>query len=660
MKQLQQRLLTTCLLTLCLGLGTRFSIPHAAITPVPTVEQVDAQLWHVSGQTNQLLFDPSTLALTLQSGETQWRLSATGAGDLSLLHNGSPVTLNPTAAGAVEVSAYRTGYSAGVKVRLSQYSAGNEPLDLDLTLLITLEGTGEELVCEIIAPDNRDRIQELVWPGSLVPDDFDHTVVPFMQGMLLPKTWQHHVWLYDQLSFGRGLYMPWWGWQQGEAALWTMLETPNDAGCRFEHPAGGPTRCATRWVSELGNWAYPRRVRFSTIPQGDYVDMARAYRQKVLESGHFVSLREKIARSARVERMLGAPVVHTSILYHIQPDSSYYHKDNPELNDQLVTFQEREKQLEALAALGIDNAYVHLDGWGVRGYDNLHPDVLPPCEQAGGWEGMKALSETCERLGFTFAIHDQYRDYYLDAPSYQERHTVVDAAGNRSIHGVWYGGKQSILCSRFAPGYVRRNHQSLLAHGILLRGAYLDVFSVVPPDECFAPEHPVTRSQCLQFRGAALDSVRAWGGIVSSEEPSGWSIPHLDLVHHGPYPLDPNPGKGRAMGIPIPLFNLVYHDALLTPWSLGRGAWGIPENDLGRLHGIANAGLPYLGITPSEDELRQVREMMAVQKRLAFTPLLNHDFLDAAWRTQRFVYADGTEITIDLENDTYNIQWPDE
>ena len=51
---------------------------------------------------------------------------------------------------------------------------------------------------------------------------------------------------------------------------------------------------------------------------------------------------------------------------------------------------------------------------------------------------------------------------------------------------------------------------------------------------------------------------------------------------------------------------------------------------------------------------------LAVQKRLAFTPLLNHDFLDAAWRTQRFVYADGTEITIDLENDTYNIQCPDE
>ena len=28
----------------------------------------------------------------------------------------------------------------------------------------------------------------------------------------------------------------------------------------------------------------------------------------------------------------------------------------------------------------------------------------------------------------------------------------------------------------------------------------------------------------------------------------------------------------------------------MTPWSLGRGAWGIPEKDLGYLHALANGG----------------------------------------------------------------------
>ena len=234
------------------------------------------------------------------------------------------------------------------------------------------------------------------------------------------------------------------------------------------------------------------------------------------------------------------------------------------------------------------NALRVLDGWGFRGYDNLHPDVLPPCPQAGGWEGMKRFADVCDALGFLFAIHDQYRDFYLDAPSYDERHTVTDAAGNRPLHSVWYGGRQSVLCSSLAPGHVRRNHTAILDHGVKLRGAYLDVFSVVPPDECYQIEHPVTRTDCLRFRAECLNFVRSYGGVVSSEEPSDWSVPCLDLVHHGPFALSPGPGSGPAMGIPVPLFNLVYHDALLMPWSMGRGE-GNPEQGPRVLHASPTA-----------------------------------------------------------------------
>ena len=33
--------------------------------------------------------------------------------------------------------------------------------------------------------------------------------------------------------------------------------------------------------------------------------------------------------------------------------------------------------------------YLHLDGWAQPGYDNQHPDYLPACKEAGGWEDMK-------------------------------------------------------------------------------------------------------------------------------------------------------------------------------------------------------------------------------------------------------------------------------
>ena len=109
------------------------------------------------------------------------------------------------------------------------------------------------------------------------------------------------------------------------------------------------------------------------------------------------------------------------------------------------------------------------------------------------------------------------------------------------------------------------------------------------------------------------------------------------------------------MGIPIPLFNLVYHDALLLPWSLSKGAWGIPENDLGYLHGLANAGLPYMSLNPGDEELTRVLTMCALNKRVGLVEMTHHEFLDNSHRKQRTAFADGTTVTIDLDDETFEI-----
>jgi len=628
-------------------------------SPLPQVRfDTNTSVWRVAGAKHRLELNPTNLACRVETPTRVWQMAESREGDLLVRMDAKTTSLRLGAAEKRTVSAYDNGFQSGLKIELSEFQADTKRLDLSLQLFLCLEGPEEEVVATLIASDGATRVQRCDWPAGLIADSFDTTIVPYMQGMLLPKTWPAKTRLYDTMCFGRGLYQPWWGHQQGSAAMLIILETPDDGGCHFEHPADGPTQIGPRWVHSLGRFSYPRRARFCFFDKGNYVDLAKRYRRHAIATGRFVSLREKIARNPAVARLIGAPVVHTSILYHIQPESSYYHKDDPAKNHQLVTFDARATDLQALASKGITNAYVHLDGWGLRGYDNLHPDVLPPCPDAGGWDGMRQFAETCDQLGFLFAIHDQYRDYYLDARSYQDRHTLLEESGKRPSGSTWYGGRQSILCPSLAPGHVRKNHTAILDHGVKLRGAYLDVFSVVPPEECYNPEHPVTRIECLRYRGESLDSVRAWGGVVSSEEPSDWSVRHLDLVHHGPFALDPNPGKGPAMGIPIPLFNLVYHDALLTPWSLGRGEWGIPEKDLGYLHALANGGMPYLGFNPGAEHLQQVQTLCALHKRVALLEMTKHEFLDDTHRRQRSTYADGTCVTIDLDTDKWGVSPP--
>ncbi len=611
--------------------------------------------WIVKGLRNRFELDPSDLQMTVSAAGRAWSMVPSSGGDLIVENAGERLSLRLADAGKKEVSPYQTGFKSGLKIALEEFAGGEKKLDLQLALFACLEGPQEDLVCELVAAERNTAVLECFWPRAVADECFDHTVVPFMQGMLLPKTWPEKVRLYDTMCYGRGLYMPWWGHQKDKSAMLVLIETPEDAGCRFDHPAGGPTKMELRWVHSLGRLAYPRRVRLCFFDEGNYVTMAKRYRKHVLETGHFVSLKEKIARNPLVGKLVGSPVVHTGILSHIQPESSYYHKDDPAKNHQFVSFDERAGQLRRLSQKAVKRAYVHLDGWGFRGYDNLHPDVLPPCPEAGGWEGMKRLSETCDELGYVFAIHDQYRDYYLDAKSYDPRHTILDRSGNRPHGSTWFGGNQSILCARLALGHVKKNYRALLDHGVKVRGAYLDVFAVVPPDECYSPEHPATRADCLMYRGWCLDFIRAAGGVVSSEEPADWAIPHIDLVHHGPYALVPNPGRGPAIGIPVPLFSLVYHDALLLPWSLGKGAWGIPQNDLGFLHGLANAGLPYLSLNPAEEELDRVRTMCALHERVGLLEMTSHEFLDESHRKQRTRFADGTTVTIDLDSETFEI-----
>ena len=622
----------------------------------PQVEvKQDATRWIIQGQHLAVAVDSNTLAMQVRDADILWNIEGSTPGDLTVEDGGRNIPLSLKDAKQVKIEPYETGFMSGVKIRLNNYVHQDKLLEVHLQLNICLQAPDEDLVCELIATEDAVAVKQCLWPAPFEPESFDLTVVPFMQGMLLPKEWPQRVWLYDTISYGRGLYMPWWGHQQGDSAAMIILETPADGGCHFSHPAGGPTRIGARWVHSLGKFSYPRRARLCFFKKGDYVTLAKRYRHYVIENGSFVSLKEKIARSPIVKRLIGSPVIHTGILTNIQPESSYYNKEDLNKNHYYVSFDKRAEQLRELDKMGVKQAYVHLDGWGFRGYDNLHPDVLPPNPEAGGWEGLRALAQTCDDLGYVFALHDQYRDYYLDAKSYDPRHTIIQENGQRYYGSTWYGGKQSILCSSLALGHVIKNYRSILNHNVKIRGAYLDVFSVVPPDECYNPEHPVTREQCLKYRRDCFDFIRTQVGVVSSEEPADWAIPYLDLVHHGPFALNPNPGQGPAMGIPVPLFSLVYHDAIFLPWSLGKGAWGIPEKDLGYLHGIANAGLPYLSIQPSEAELERVRTMCKLNKRLDLVEMTNHKFLDENYRKQQTMFADGTIVSIDLDNDTYTI-----
>jgi len=437
-----------------------------------------------------------------------------------------------------------------------------------------------------------------------------------------------------------------------------IVETPDDAAYQFSHPAGGPTVIGPRWRATLGRFGYPRTARMSFVDEGNYVDLAKRYRRYAMERGLFASLKEKIARTPSVKGLIGTPLTRLSILRNVKTDSTRYDSKNPEKNYSLTTFDERMRQLRELKASGIDRLHVCLTGWPYLGYDRQHPDEVPPPPQAGGWEGMKRLVDACRDLGYMLTLHDQYRDYYIDAPSYDPQFAIHEEdtvsppqafPGTRfgdSKEGYipfmrhWDGGTQTFLNSRFMLGHLIKNYQLLFEHGIKPQGIYLDVFGYVPPDEDFNPEHPTTRTDNLRDRAACYNWTRTNLGIVGTEAACDWVIPYVDISS----PLSP------AKCVPVPLFNLVYHDAIITPYRTG--------DQQNILHGLLNGGLPQIGDITSELEKNRasIRQMIALHERVALLEMVRHEFLSSDYRRERTMFSDGTTVTVDWDTGTCKIE----
>jgi Family of unknown function (DUF5696) len=311
------------------------------------------------------------------------------------------------------------------------------------------------------------------------------------------------------------------------------------------------------------------------------------------------------------------------------------------------------RQVRQLKAKGVDRALILISGWPRLGYDRQHPDPLPPPEKAGGWEGMKKLVDTCRELNYPVIFHDQYRDYYLDAPSYDTQFAVheEDASlppkqfpgsrfgdskqGNIPMMRHWDGGKQAYLNARFQLGHLLKNYQLFFDRGIKTQGIYIDVIGYVPPDEDFNPEHPTTHTDAMRWQIAMLNWSRQNLGIVATESGADWVMPYVDTV---------NSSGGGSKAILLPLYNLVYHDAVIVSFSA--------RDEKTLLQGLLFGGVPELPSSQanvSEKMMSLMSQMTALHKRVGLLELMKHEFLDPNYRKERTTFADGTTVIVDWD-----------
>jgi len=594
-----------------------------------------------------VLRDGLALSVFDRASGKRWEMEPESKG-LLIQRSGVQAFKPLSALGLEEWCEVREGAFGGIELR----SVCPDPwIQHNVRIRFLLSDTDAELIVTVSPHEDpgytAERwIREVYYPRSFVHSGSGgaYTALPFQQGTLLPGNWPDEIGgeladnLFRPWSWEAGTG-PWWGHvDDGGAGYLAIIDTPDDAVFDLQHPAGGPTRVAPYWLTSFEALRYPRRMIYRFFAQCDHTTLALSYRDYCRRIGRWRSIEEKLLEKPQLDKLRGAiglpprdgagrarPWIRAFIV-HLRRDG---------VRKELRTFQQIADALEETANAHPDeNIFCLLSGWQTLGYDHAHPAACPPCPEAGGWEGMRRVSETARRLGFLFGTHEQYRDFFYSSPFWSEDLTRKDSRRDSPRHAYWAGATQSILCPRLMLDFVKMNVQQLRDQHVWLDATYQDVLTAIPLEECYDHRHPATRAQCREARYSILEYYRDLGWLIGSESASDWAAPALDWFSvHWPRMV---PGlTGEAVGIPVPLFGLVFHDS------------GI----------LTSTATPTLicalsGVNTMQPEDRLLRRLHA---HAAYMPLTAHRLLSDDGQQQESVFGDEVRVRADLSSGAYRV-----
>lgn len=151
----------------------------------------------------------------------------------------------------------------------------------------------------------------------------------------------------------------------------------------------------------------------------------------------------------------------------------------------------------------------------------------------------------------------------------------------------------------------------------------------------------------MNYRASVLRWVKNNLGIAGTEDGSDWVIPYVDyLTSRANRSASTGTDPDHQDAIQVPLYELVYHDAVVTTYS---------ANDL---RGFLHASAPQMGYgrQGTQPNFDQARRMAALHARVGLLEMTKHEFLDKSRRRERTTFADGTTVTVDWDAKTADIQ----
>ncbi|NOZ19543.1 MAG: hypothetical protein GXP25_00480 [Planctomycetes bacterium] len=405
------------------------------------------------------------------------------------------------------------------------------------------------------------------------------------------------------------------------------------------------------WEPQKGAIGYPRRVIYHFSDSGHHTPLAKFYRKIVKAKGMVLPFREK--KKEALSRFAGAVNVHGA----------------------------DEMEIRTLKKIGVERALINSKKYVdlarelgyIPGRYDIYMDVLDPQFATSKW--MKKQGTV---LGWDFPA-DLLKK--ADGSTITVGYRVVDPKTKKVR--LRYR-PCATACLRVmgrddrAKGEIERNRY----------GAYfLDVTTAMGLMECYDPKHPLTRTEDAKVRRKQFGFLGGLndGVIMGSEAGHDWALPECDyfegimstvtwsfgikglsnLSSHSkltPTELYNEIGYGEKRR--IPLWELVYGDAVVTTWWWGDNPTAFPDtwqrrNLLNMLYGsmplwlIRPGGLRSFFYVNMDRFAEAWRHVGRWNRAVGFEELVAHRYLTDDHRVQRSDFGNGLSLIVNFGPEPY-------
>lgn len=606
------------------------------------VASLNAKIWQLSDSCLQLFFDDETALFTVQD-----------------IRNNRTWTQNPLTE-KLTVKKVKQG-----KNSLSISMEGDFPFSAHVSL-------SQEFGLGIVLSARKDAyIKEFNYPGSFHTDNNEYYLLcTDGAGMLLPVDDTTYPLGNGRTYFcGGGLSMAWMGMtdKQFNSGYMAILETPFDAALRTTRQENGLVTFAPVWLSSFDTFGYDRKITYHFFHEGGYIAQCKKYRDYIWKKNRVTTLKEKRKKLPAIDKMIGAPHIY---VWDTGREVSFAHE---------------------MKTAGIDKALIL--------WDANHT----PYPESG-------YDDRLKELGYATGAYELFSDLHKRDTAYYE-HDWKEA---RRYRRTAYPGMFHKLAARKKDGSTYSNSFGTYACPATMRPQieervrremkeyphecyFLDVYQANGLYECYHKDHPLTREQ---YAEAIIQNYKfiedTFGQYMGGEWGADFVVPHSIFVHgmmtlqrtwfgseineqgtiyyYGNWKSNPRPsimlGTRTAPdtylkfsineATRVPLYELVYHDAVVTSWRWEDGNHHTPEIWWKKdLFNILYGSAPLWSIDRNRwQEYKQTfiqsyNKVCSWLQKIGYDEMLSHSFITSDGKIQMSEFSSGNRVVVNFSDADY-------